>query len=375
MVLLVGNYAPDRQQSMQRFADMMHRGLTEAGISAELVAPHPFFGRFERFGFTVAKWLGYIDKFVLFPARLRRRAAQASLVHICDHSNAMYAAHAGRAPVLATCHDLLAVRGALGEETDSPASSTGVFLQRWIRRSLRQADVLACDSEATREDAARLITRPDSTKPRLTVVPVGLSFPYRPLDRLEVWSRLSSLPALSPDRPYLLHVGSNLRRKNREAILRIVARVPAQSRPQLVFAGDSLAHGLMEEASRLGLSGQIVNVPGPANELLEALYNGALALLYPSRFEGFGWPIIEAQASGCPVICSDRPPLPEVAGDGAIVCPLEDEEAFARGVMEMLDPARREGWRERGLENARRYTARQMVSRYLELYRSMAPNL
>ena len=116
MVLLIGNYPPDRQQSMQRFAMMMLDGLTVAGIVAELIQPQPFFGRFRYAGGFVAKWLAYIDKFVLFPRRLRSKLKAApALVHICDHSNAMYARHIRGVPVVATCHDLLAVRGALGE--------------------------------------------------------------------------------------------------------------------------------------------------------------------------------------------------------------------------------------------------------------------
>ena len=77
MVLLIGNYPPDRQQSMQRFALMMLDGLAAAGIPAELIQPQPFFGRFQFAGRFVAKWLAYIDKFVLFPQRLRSRLKSA----------------------------------------------------------------------------------------------------------------------------------------------------------------------------------------------------------------------------------------------------------------------------------------------------------
>src|SRR5688572_29645688 len=73
MILLIGNYPLDRQQSMQRFAMMMLLGLTSAGISAELVQPFPFFGRFRYAGNFVAKWLAYLDKFVLFPRALAKK--------------------------------------------------------------------------------------------------------------------------------------------------------------------------------------------------------------------------------------------------------------------------------------------------------------
>src|SRR5437016_8525575 len=117
MVLLIGNYPLDNQHSMHRFAMMMLDGLVAASVPAELIRPQPFFGRFRYAGSFIAKWLAYIDKFVLFRWQLRRKLKTApALVHICDHSNAMYAKHIRGVPVVATCHDLLAVRGALGEQ-------------------------------------------------------------------------------------------------------------------------------------------------------------------------------------------------------------------------------------------------------------------
>ena len=212
MVLLIGNYPPDRQESMRRFAMMMLDGLTAAGVSVELVQPQPFFGRFRYAGGFIAKWLAYLDKFVLFPRRLRRKLKTVpALVHICDHSNAMYARHARGVPVVSTCHDLLAVRGALGEETDCPASATGKLLQRWIIAGLEESTVVSCVSRATLEDARRLVKCRDG-KPRLEMISLGLNYPYRPLPSPEARVRLAEYSVLASGTPYVLHVGSNLRR-------------------------------------------------------------------------------------------------------------------------------------------------------------------
>src|SRR3954454_18080330 len=88
MVLLLGNYPPDQQQSMQRFSIMMLDGLTARGIEAELIYPQPRLGNFHLLGRFVNKWLGYIDKYVFFPFQLRKRVANGTqvVVHICDHS-------------------------------------------------------------------------------------------------------------------------------------------------------------------------------------------------------------------------------------------------------------------------------------------------
>src|ERR1700682_1454974 len=175
MVLLIGNYAPDQQQSMLRFNQMMLQGLRDCGVNAELIRPPAFFGKLRALGPTIGKWLPPNDKFVLFRWRLSRKLAwRPALVHICDHSNAPYARSASRFPLVITCHDMLAVRGGLGEDTDCPASLTGRILQRWILRGLGRADVVACDSPATAEDAKRLIV-PKNNKPRITLIEIGLS--------------------------------------------------------------------------------------------------------------------------------------------------------------------------------------------------------
>lgn len=371
MVLLIGNYALERQQSMLRFATMMRDGLIAAGIDVELIQPQPFLGKFELLGPFVAKWLGYIDKFLLFPRRLRAKLRQGvSVAHICDHSNAMYSRTVSPTPVVVTCHDLLAVRGGLGEGTDCPASMTGKLLQRWILSGLKHATVVACVSTATYQDGLRLIP-PDPARARLKLIPLGLSYTYHPLPQDELTKRLSDIVELEPQKPFVLHVGSNLRRKNREGVMRVFARCKDRWPGQLVFAGDKISAPLDSLGRSLGISDRIVQVAGPGNELLEALYNGATAFLFPSRFEGFGWPIIEAQACGCPVLCSSTGPMIEVAGTGALFHEPEDEEGFAADLLRLLDADFRAVWRARSLENAKRFNTERMISEYIALYRSL----
>ena len=370
MVLLIGNYAPDRQQSMERFAVMMLDGLAAAGVPAELIQPEPFFGRFRFAGGFVAKWLAYLDKFILFPLQLRRRLKAApAVVHICDHSNAMYARQIRDVPVVVTCHDLLAVRGALGEQTDCPASFTGKLLQRWIVSGLEKTAVVSCVSRATLEDAQRLVARRDG-KPRLEMIPMGLNYPYRVLLPGEARARLAEHGALASGAPFVLHVGSNLLRKNRAGVLRIFARCQKQWNGLLVFAGEPLSDTLRSLGRELGVLDRLIEVPDATTEVLEALYNRATALLFPSRFEGFGWPIIEAQACGCPVICGDGAPLPEVAGDAGLIHPVEDEEAFAAEVIRLADPEERALWGAKSLSNAQRYSTERMIAEYISAYHS-----
>lgn len=350
---------------------MMLDGLSAVGIPATVIRPRPVLGQFRLAGGFVAKWLAYLDKFVFFRSTLSREMrARPALVHICDHSNAIYAQAIRDVPVVVTCHDLLAVRGALGEETDCPASATGKFLQRWIVRGLESASAIACVSRATLSDAQRLV-RTCQGKPVLEQITQGLNYPYRVLSQEEADRRLAKFSSLRPDTPFVLHVGSNLRRKNREAVLRIFARCKDKWNGALVLAGSPLSASLRSLGQELGISDRIVEIPNVESDTLEALYNRATALLFPSTFEGFGWPIAEAHACGCPVLCVDREPMTEVAGAAAIARPVEDEAGFAADLLRLTAAEERARWSAKALENAKRFSTERMISEYVALYRSL----
>lgn len=350
---------------------MMLEGLKAAGIPAELIRPQPFLGRFRAAGGFVAKWLAYLDKFLFFRGQLgRHRKQRPALVHVCDHSNAMYSEAFRTTPVVVTCHDLLAVRGALGEATDCPASVTGKVLQRWILRGLERASAVACVSRATLADAKRLVSSRNG-HPIFELITLGLSFPYRLLPPGEARRRLAKFPALTQGDGFVLHVGSNLRRKNREGVIRIFARCKDNWNGLLVFAGDRLSPCLQSLGQELGVAHRIVEIPNADSETLEALYNGATVLLFPSTFEGFGWPIAEAHACGCPVLCADREPMTEVAGDAGLVRAVDDEAGFAADLLRLTNPDERALWSAKALENAQRFSTARMVSEYIALYRSL----
>ena len=162
------------------------------------------------------------------------------MVHICDHSNAVYARLARRwFPVLVTCHDLLAVRGALGEDTDCPASGFGKRLQATILHGLGQASRVACVSRATQGDLIRLLG--PGMAECSEVIPLALNYDYRALTREEALAGLARAGIELPFGGYVLHVGSGLRRKNREALLHSVALIKDKWPGKIVFAGEPLS--------------------------------------------------------------------------------------------------------------------------------------
>jgi glycosyltransferase involved in cell wall biosynthesis len=360
-VLLVANYEPDRQRSMARYAEMLHTELLKRGHTAEIIRPVPITTRFIKTGGGLFRWLGYIDKYLLFPPLLWLRARRADLIHVCDHSNSMYLRWAGKTPRLVTAHDALAIRSALGHFPQNPTGPAGVKLQAWILRSLRYADKVICVSQKTRSDFQILLPG----GPALAVVPNPLSSGFHPATAKEV-SAIRAACGLAEGDEYLLHVGKDNWYKNRPGVLRIMTELRKHSRfskVKLIMAGAPLPAALKPLAQEL--QGVIESVD-PGDDQLRALYTGALALLFPSIEEGFGWPILEAQVCGCLVITTARPPMSEVAGAGAILINPEDPRAAAHTIIARIADA--DAMRSDGLQNAQGYSLANAMDAYCRIY-------
>jgi glycosyltransferase involved in cell wall biosynthesis len=263
---------------------------------------------------------------------------------------------------------MIAVRTARGELPGLRSSAFGKILQRWICHGLKHATRVACVSQATLSDARRILKEDVN----LCVILNGLNYPFRPLAQDDADRRLAGFPSIRA--PFVLHLGSNAAYKNREGVLRIFAKAAAQTDLQLVIAGEALNRNLTRLARELKIESRIVQVVKPDGLLIEALYNRALCLLFPSRYEGFGWPPIEAQACGCPVVASDIPPLAEVLGDSAILKPVDDEAGMADAIRRLArDQEFREQLRQSGFVNVHsRFQTARMMSEYVSLYSELA---
>jgi glycosyltransferase involved in cell wall biosynthesis len=367
-VLLVGNYEFDGSTSMRIWAAALYRELLRARVDVELIAPRPVFGKLKPSARGIGKWLGYIDRFIVFPWELRAAAARADIVHLCDHGGAMYAPIVKTKPVVATCHDMIAVRGARGELPELRSSLFGKLLQRWICFGLRRTARVACVSRATFDDVSGIL----NTEENLRIILNGLNHPFQPLAPNEADRRLAG----AVHAPFVLHLGSNLAYKNREGVLRTFARASAGTNLQLVIAGEKLSKRLAQMARELGIEDRVVQVVSPDVTVVEALYNRAVCLLFPSRYEGFGWPPIEAQACGCPVVASDIPPFAETIGQSAVLRPVEDESGMAESIRKLAsDSEFREQIRQSGFRNVRaRFQTLRMIGEYMSLYREVIRN-
>ena len=233
-----------------------------------------------------------------------------------------------------------------------------------LDRSLREADAVICVSAHTR---AHLLERfaealGDELHRKSFVVPNGID--------LEFFQPGASRPRSTED-PYLA-VGRIEPRKNPIRLLEAFAR--ARTDTSLVWAGaaadENWQRKLDQAIDRLGLRDRVQVLGYVDRSSLRDLYRNARALLYPSLHEGFGLPILEAMACGCPVLTADRTAMPEVAGDAAILVSPESVDSIVQGIEELEDPNRREVLRLAGSERAKEFSWESCAKRTLEIYRS-----
>ena len=317
-----------------RYASMLAHELRARGHEVSVVSPPGRLANLFRSSHRFSKWIGYLDKYLLAPSFLRASVRDADIVHICDHSNSMYLRLARKTPSVITCHDLLAVLAAQGRFAGVHVGPTGRLLQRWIGSGLLRARMVVCVSEKTRQDLLELAGR-EGHAPRTAVVHNPLNWDFHPVpgEELRALCARRGLPELSQ---YFIHVGGDSWYKNRPAAVRIFAhlkRSAAFCNAALVLAGKPWHTELRLAVAESGCSSSIHELTDVSNEELRALYSSAVALLFPSRHEGCGWPILEAQACGCPVITSNRAPMTEVAGGAAILIDPEDPAGSAGQIL------------------------------------------
>jgi glycosyltransferase involved in cell wall biosynthesis len=368
-VLLISNYRPDKQHSMLRYAQMLQYELNKRGLAVHVVHPPIVLGGFLFFPDLLKKWLGYIDKYLFAPAYLRKQAVQADIIHVCDHSNAMYLRCAGTKRALVTCHDLLAIFGARGAYPGVKVGFTGRIQQRWIATNLSRAQHVICVSAKTQDDLESLAP---GIRANTAVIHHHLNWNYAPaLPQAIIEEKRKS--HLEPEAEYLLHVGGNYWYKNRLGAMKIffaLRKYPRFQDVKLITAGKSWTSEMRRYCQSTGLINEIIERVDVSNEELQALYSGAIALLFPSLEEGFGWPVLEAQACGCPVITSNRPPMTEIAGEGALFIDPSTPERAAQTIAEHAPDL--PSLRPAGFRNLTRFAKSQMIERYLEFYQQVA---
>ncbi len=289
---------------------------------------------------------------------LPRLAARAGVDLV--HSLASTAPARGRFRRVVTVHDLIYARF-----PEAHAGIRDMGMRVLVPLGVRRSDRVIVDSQSTRDDLVELLGTPPE---RIDVVPLGIGA----LKRSELLAEHELRERLRlGERRVVLSLSAKRPHKNLMALIGAMARIPAERRPVLVLPGYPTAHeaGLREGARGHGVEGDMRFLGWLSGEELEGLWQIAEAFVYPSLYEGFGLPVLEAMARGVPVACSSASSLPEVAGEAALMFDPHDETAIAVAIERLLtDEAEVERLRARGLERAREFTWERTARLTLESY-------
>jgi len=263
-----------------------------------------------------------------------------------------------RGKFVATVHDTKPLLFSMGRPR---RNLNRLIEQALVRNKWTKIDHVLTDSQCSRRDIAEHL---GISAERITVVYPGIEldrFRPAPLDRTGDRAR-----------PYVLCVAAADPTKNVQTLVDAFSRLPLAIRDahDLVLVGDFRRRtDLRERVGRAGIEKQTMFTGVVSDDQLIKLYQQAALFVFPSRYEGFGLPVLEAMACGCPVVCSSASSLPEVAGDATILVDPLDVGAFARAIEQLLDDAElRNDLRQRGLRQAARFTwdrtARETIAVY-----------
>jgi glycosyltransferase involved in cell wall biosynthesis len=297
------------------------------------------------------------ERWVL-PLELLARRPRPDLVHSLDHVAPAW----GPWRSIVTLHDLAFL---LYPSTHTAASrayyaATG--------ESVRRAQRVIAVSQRTASDAVRLLGV-DPVRVRVVHEAAGPSFAPQPYERLPALAARFGFP---PDKPYLVFVGTLEPRKNVPFLLDAFARVREQVDAHLVLVGMRgwLDEPIFAAHARSGVADAAHFVGWVDERDLAVLYSHAGVLVLPSLYEGFGLPVLEAMACGAPVVCSNAGPLPEVAGDAAVMLPPTDPSAWADAIVTVLtQPRHADHLRARGFLRAQEFSWQRTALATRDIYR------
>lgn len=306
-------------QSMPRYANMLMQAYRARGHEVEVWTASAKARRWAE-GTRWAKWAGYIDQYLLFPREVKQKLKQQApdtLYVFCDQALGPWVPLVRHLPHVVHAHDLLALRSALGLIPENPTSFTGRIYQRYIRQGFQQARQFIAVSGRTRSD---LQTHAGVPLQQVEVVYNGLNQTFAPVPFEAAAPLLAKAGLPAGEAGFLLHLGGSQWYKNTVGVLKIYQHYllnqakSSQAPLPLVMVCPPASGDIAKALAALPAHADVRFVQGLDSQTLQAAYATAKAFLFPSLAEGFGWPIVEAQACGTLVLTTDDAPMNEIGG-------------------------------------------------------------
>ena len=308
----------------------------------------------------------YVSRYWTYPYRIRWMGAD--ILHVLDHSYAHIVLSWGKGPRIVTVHDLLPVMTVERGGANLREQMRNRLLER-VLKALRTADCWIVATEWLRGELGQWLGQDE----QIHVIPYGVDDAFfTPPDQ----TRADTRHGLGiPDEAFVaLHVGTVGPRKNLPAVIAAVSGLRrAGLDAWLLQVGGAFSPEQEQDIAAQGLKNVTRNIKEAAEPVLRAAYRAADVLLFPSHYEGFGFPVLEAMASGLPVVTSGAGGLAEVAGDAAVVVGGRETGPYVQAIRRLAtNPQWRQQLVQRGIERAHRFRWVETARKTAEVYRALA---
>ena len=368
--------------SIKLYTNMLVTNCLKYGYQVETWQAENYFNKPR-----VGKLLNYFYQFILFPREIRKKLkfkdANDKLYVFADQSLGYLVPIFKNYRHVVHCHDFLSQKSALEEIAENKVSTTGKIYQALIRRGFNKGRNFISISKATKNDLHRFLKDdPDISK----VVYNGLNLDFNPVYKNDTYfDKLRNEFLNSATTSYILHVGGEHFYKNREGVLRLYLQLKKKYKIEddLVMVGPQ-SDKLVDLLKDSKYQSQVHIISGVSDEQLKQLYSNAKFLLFPSLEEGFGWPIAEAMASGCPVVTTGKAPMTEVGSNAALYIPRLSasdskdfqynqwiEESASKIFKKLYNVNSRSDMVCAGLKNAKRFESNKSFEKIDKIYRKV----
>lgn len=366
--------------SLPRFSSMLVEGMRRRGHTVELTAPTPAFYNIPTPA-KLKKWMGYIDQYLVFPKQVKKRLKlypDNTLFVFTDNALGPWVPLVADRPHVVHCHDFMAQQASMGLIPGQIVGWTGKIYQKLIFHGYSKGKNFICGSRNTKKLLQGLLPKPPF---RSELVYNGLHKAFTPHNPTEARNIVGSEFKLSLKDGYLLHVGGNQWYKNRIGVIQMYDAWRSTSAIELplILIGLPPSPDVMDCYINSPFKKDIHFITDASDKILNLVYSGASVFLFPSKSEGFGWPVAEAMASGCPVITTNEAPMTEVAGDAGFFVSQypHDNTKVGDWIIEagkVIDKVINLSYTERasviraGIENAKRFDTETALSRIEDIY-------
>lgn len=332
---------------------MPPQGASQGGWMDKVLSLHPYLV----YGLRSAQWLAYEHYLGTLS-----RDGKVDVIHESFYTPSK---KRGRAKQVFTLHDLSLVK-----YPQTHSKDRRMFFDHFFHKRLPEADHVIVPSEYIKDE---LLDYAEIEESRVSIIHEGVDSRFTPQSATAVSKELTNL-GLPKD--YFLFVGTLEPRKNLSTLLAAMAQ-SEHDLPLVIVGWSGWGDDTFQaELIRLGLRDRVFFPGYLTDHQLTCLYSGATAFLYPSLYEGFGLPVLEAMSCGCPVICSNVASIPEVAGDAALLAKPGDVDAWARLMDDLVaSEVKQKQLTESGILRSQKFTWDKAAVETLDLFKSLVSDI